>query len=261
MTNNVFFEDLRKTDRFDIVCGSDIGERESQQDAGYIAACDTEVLAVLCDGMGGLSGGSLASRLAIETFLDCYEMSGGASSQKWMPTAVSMADSAVFSMQGQSGERLGAGTTLVAANIKDGCLSWISVGDSRLYLARDGELIQVTNDHNYYFELNQQLQAGVIDRNEYWAKAVDGEALISYIGMGGLTLKDICDEPFPLAAGDTIMLCTDGVYRTIPYERLQEIITEQVDMKRCADCIEADIRAAASFEQDNYSFALIRIKE
>ena len=49
------FVDLRKSNRYDIAFRTGIGRRDMQQDAGYVAACDNEVLAVVCDGMGGMA--------------------------------------------------------------------------------------------------------------------------------------------------------------------------------------------------------------
>jgi len=76
MENSFSFVDLRKSNRYDIAFRMGIGRRDSQQDAGFVAACDNETLAVVCDGMGGLTGGERASKAAIEKFLSEYEREG-----------------------------------------------------------------------------------------------------------------------------------------------------------------------------------------
>lgn len=76
--------------------------------------------------------------------------------------------------------------------------------------------MQITTDHNYFFQLNEMLRNGEIDREQYRIEAQEGEALISYVGMGGLQWKDISRAPFVLRPKDTILICSDGLYRSVP---------------------------------------------
>lgn len=256
MTDNIIFDDLRQKKRYDVCYSSHIGRREEQQDSGYLAVNDNEVVAVLCDGMGGIEGGRIASRVAVDKFVECYGQSNG---QAWMETAADIVDDMVFALKNSEGQRLGAGTTLVAVNVDDSMMSWVSVGDSRVYIIRDEEILQVTTDHNYYLQLNHQLNTGEINKSQYYLECEDGEALISFIGMGGLVLKDVSNEPLNLLRGDTILLCTDGIYRTLSDEIILASIIRNSTAEEIIGEIDSSIMIADKKYQDNYSAIVIRI--
>lgn len=265
MIQNLEFEDLRRNKHFDIACCSEIGRRDSQQDAGYLAANDEEVFAVVCDGMGGISFGEMASKTAVEAMVDAYARSAARNElsvdDSWMRSAVECVDDIVYSLKDKDGARLRAGTTLVSVRIKDNHISWVSVGDSRIYIFRGNELVQVTSDHNYFLQLNQQYECGQISREAYREEARDGEALISYIGMGGLTLIDLNEMKFPLIKDDIILLCTDGVYRSIEDEQLKMLLQHCDSMQKLSEQLNHIIKCRELPDQDNYTYVLIRIRE
>lgn len=106
MKDSFSFVDLRKSNRYDLAFRMGIGMRDTQQDAGYAAACDNEVLAVVCDGMGGLTGGERASEAAVEKFLSEYERGNRVGGSEWMEEAVELADDFVYSLKAPDGPRL-----------------------------------------------------------------------------------------------------------------------------------------------------------
>lgn len=256
------FYDARKTNRYDIACYSGIGARESQQDSGFVAANDDSVFAVVCDGMGGMDGGNLASRTAVDLFTEHYITTDNSTySGLWMQKAIREADKAVFSLCDQQGNRLGAGTTLVAISINQNFICWIASGDSRIYIFRGDEMVRVTTDHNYFYRLEEQLEKGEITKEKYYEEAVNGDALISFLGMGGLTMIDVNEEPIVLKKGDVILLCTDGLYRTMPDEYVKYIIRNSRDMSEVSQIFDRTIRDHFNSRQDNYTFVLIKINE
>lgn len=259
MKDSFSFVDLRKSNRYDLAFRMGIGRRDTQQDTGYAAACDNEVLAVVCDGMGGLTGGERASEAAVEKFLSEYERENRVGSSEWMEEAVELADDFVYSLKAPDGTPLGAGTTLVAVHIIERNMSWVSVGDSRLYIIRAGQMVQITTDHNYFFQLKEMLQNGEIDREKYQVEARDGEALISYAGMGGLQWKDISRVPILLQPKDTLLICSDGLYRSVPDQDILAAICVAEDMENAAGRLEQAIQDAAQPEQDNYTYILIQL--
>lgn len=263
MENNIIFDDLR-TGRgtYDIACLSGIGRRESQQDAAYAAANDEAVFAVICDGMGGIAGGQLASTTAVEAFTEYYQYYNQGSKEgtdgQWMQTAIEAVDDIVYSLKDAEGHRVGAGTTLIAITVNENRLHWVSVGDSRIYLFRGDEMAKVTNDHNYFLKLDQQREEGTISNEQYHTEARKGEALISFVGMGGLLLIDINEDDFYLEPGDTILLCTDGLYRTISENQMFQIIRQERTAKDIVRRFDAMIAERNSSYQDNYTFILIK---
>ena len=259
MDNSIVFDDLRTTPHYDIAGSSGIGKRESQQDSAYVAADDNSVFAVICDGMGGYSGGQDASRAAIESMVGQYALLGDKPvSAQWLRYAAEITDDVVYSLTGPDGRRLHCGTTLVVASIQGDRLSWLSVGDSRIYIVRANEMIQVTSDHNYYLRLIQQLDKGEITQAQYDCEAVKGDALTSFIGMGGLQLIDINETPFQLERGDFILLCSDGLYRSIPEHLIKKIILSNVNANDVVRQYNNQLQKFNNLYQDNYTYVAIR---
>lgn len=263
MGNNIIFDDMRVAHFYDIAYLSGIGMRESQQDYAYAAANDRDVLAVICDGMGGIEGGDLASSTAVEAFTEYYlyysDQMEGQMDFGWLKPAVEFVDDIVYSLKNSDGSRMGAGTTLSAVVINGNHLFWVSVGDSRIYIFRGNEMVQVTNDHNYFYQLEQQLENGQISISKFHEEAQNGEALISYIGMGGIFLMDVGEEGFALQSGDAVFICSDGVYRSVSDADLLEIVSSTPEAGETICSLEKRIKDKAIPWQDNYTGILIKI--
>lgn len=256
---NVVLEDHRIESPFEIVCSSGIGARESQQDTAFSYVDDKQVFAVVCDGMGGASGGALASQTAVEAMMKHFNRSletEGAFVDGWS-RVLEQVDDDIYSLKDETGARLGAGTTLAAVYMTENQLRWLSVGDSHIYVARGNEFVQVTIDHNYYLSLNQQRNRGTISESKYQEESQKGEALISFVGMGGLLLIDENEEGFALAPGDKVLICSDGVYRTIGDKYLQEIICSHSSVGEAGRLCTELIERLQNPYQDNYTLILI----
>lgn len=257
--DNVKFDDLRTGVKYELAWRSNIGKREYQQDSAYLIADDSNVLAIICDGMGGLEGGAIASRIAVNKFAQWYFGNGENFNNKWMKEAIEDADRCVNELTDRHGKRLKAGSTLASICIQGEQAYWISSGDSRIYIFRDNEMVQVTSDHNYFWELNQKLRDGIITKEKYQEEAFSGEALISFVGMGGLNLIDMNEDAFEIQKGDVMLICSDGLYKTVPDEAVQEVIVKARGVEEAANWIEQYIREADYDWQDNYTFILIRM--
>lgn len=206
-----------------------IGRRHEQQDAvkadsDYAFAEEGRGIAVLCDGMGGLSGGERASRLCSDTVYNAFhEMPDGISISQFYAECISRADEAVSALKSDAGTPLNAGTTMVSVVIEDGMLHWASVGDSRIYIQRGGEIACLTHDHNLLMLLNEKVKRGEITQTEADSDPKK-EALISYIGVGGVRYIDRNSRPMELQNGDHIILCSDGLYRTVTEREMAQIV-------------------------------------
>lgn len=199
--------------------GSNIGLRKNNEDCYYInEACG---LLVIADGMGGHEHGQLASRIAVEQFSNLAEgRCPETFSLEELRRLFSQANAAVYTRQKalQSGIM---GTTLTAVLI-DGDQMYVGhVGDSRLYLLRDGELVQLTMDHSYYAELIRQGTENVHVENRQ--KNVLLKALGPEEEVEGQFLQQ------PLMAGDVLLLCTDGLYNFVEQDELQRVLRETAD--------------------------------
>lgn len=245
------------------------GNRKYQQDAVYVtpsrilaANKTTRILAVVCDGMGGMADGGRASQTAIQMMVQGFqrvEKSAQLDIPAFFRQGIRAIDHVIYQFPKENGR--GSGTTMVACIAEDNKLYWASVGDSRIYIIRGEQMWQVTRDHNYRLVLEDMIANGRMTREEAEAQR-QKEALISFLGMGNVNLMDINTTPFTMEYGDTIMLCSDGITKTLPDAQIKRILTD--DAVRPEQKAEALVEAAThinSYSQDNTTAALIHFHE
>lgn len=247
---------------FEVSLKSVIGTREDQQDSAAVRLNYDNGIIVICDGMGGHSGGKLASSIAAEKMAETFNNKPqNADIPATFLNILDILDSEVMNLKNSDGTPMKAGTTLVAAFIEKRIIHWASVGDSRIYIVRGDEIVQVTKDHNYKFRLDNQLTQNKLSLQEYKEKIVDGEALISFIGVGGLELVDINSEPFMLYPDDKVLLTTDGLYKALSNEKILKIISNFSNIKEATDAlIKKAQRTTKGSSLDNTTIAIIKIK-
>lgn len=222
-------------------------------------------LIIVCDGMGGHEGGRLASNAAVNRFILQYK-----SAPKnyeiipFLEECTALANADVLNLKTASGEKLNAGSTLVAVMLDSSRnLYWNSVGDSRLYLFRDGDFAQITQDHNYTTVLLEKLNAGMIDREEFNSENLKGEALISFLGISGSPLVDYNNLPLPLLPGDRLVIMSDGLYKVLPDADILNIVNNFSNVNETAMALEIKAEKTATkngISRDNTTIAVLKIK-
>lgn len=192
---------------------SDIGlVRETNEDS-YI--CDPPHLFIVADGMGGHVAGEIASKLAIST-VNAYiqEHVGKDNLEILLKDAIIQANTSIYQMALSKEEFSGMGTTVTASYIDGDIIYWGHVGDSRMYLLRNGKLNQLTNDHSLVWEL---VQSGNITRDEAYVhpkrnlltRAVGTSCLIT-VDTGFVQWKP----------GDIVLMCTDGLTNMVSEQNI-----------------------------------------
>lgn len=119
-------------------------------------------------------------------------------------------------------------------------LHWFSVGDSRLYLSRGWQLHCLTRDHNYAAVLEEKKKEGPVAEAWYRQEAKKGEWLTSYLGMGIAEEFGYGSLFFPEEAREKLLLCTDGLYKTLDHGELAGILQS----KRSMESISCGLRDA-----------------
>lgn len=235
----------------------DIGRRDYQQDSfGQTAVLrNTGILAVLADGMGGLSGGERVSQKIVMEALTFGSTLQANQVPTALPGMVAGINRAVNQMLGPKGLYT-SGSTVVSALITGNALRWISVGDSRIYLYRDGQLSQLSRDH----DLLQDWMPDILEGKRSMAEALrdpDGRKLTSFIGMGELRHVDYNRTPIPLLPGDRVLLMSDGVYGTVSDAEMAAILRDCGSVQLAASHIGQRIMGAALPYQDNYTLIVL----
>lgn len=249
---------------FDFSIISVIGDRTEQQDSFGYSLKNNEGIIVLCDGMGGHEGGRAASNIAVNCFISDYETEYPSSNtDKLLIDCVTKCDKKIASLTDPDGKLLRAGSTAVALIIKEKELYWCSVGDSRAYLLRNSEFVQLTQDQNYRTVLNEKLKAGVIRESEYYEELKRGEALISYLGIGNLSLIDYNSSPLKLESKDKLIIMSDGLYKLVPDEEMQRVIENFKNKSDALQALDMKAKKAAKgnrISRDNMTIAIVEMK-
>lgn len=259
----------RKVPELHTLMFTDTGNRQYQQDAVYISKSRilaankrTRVLGIVCDGMGGMADGGKASQTAIQMMVQGFqqiERLPAVDIPAFFRRGIVAVDQAICQFPKENGK--GSGTTMVAVIAEDNKLYWASVGDSRIYIVRGTSMKQVTRDHNYWMRLQEMVAAGQMTMEEAMGKR-QKEALISFLGIGNVSLMDINTEPFEMQPGDTVMLCSDGITKTLSDEQIRKIITD--DIVSLEEKARTLVRAAVTnntHSQDNTSVAILQYRE
>ena len=257
--HNIVTERMYPIPSAQVYASSIMGTRKYQQDAYGCIDTPLGTLAAVCDGMGGLAGGERASALGINTLLKDYICSGRGDILGFFDEVVKKIDRGVVNLKDENGRHLGAGTTLVAVHIKSGIMHWVSVGDSKIYLVRDGGMLCLVREHNYRLMLNEMYLKGEINLEQYRAEEPKAEALISYLGIGDVSLIDESEDPLQLRPDDIILLCSDGLYKSLTEQQILAILQDNwFDLQRAADELTAAALEYAVRGQDNTTVVIVR---
>lgn len=249
---------------FDFGVHSIIGTREYQQDYAGLVIKEDGLSGIICDGMGGLAGGDIASKEAVKLFLSDYmNMDHEPPVSDFFCHEADRLDALVTGLRDPKGSLLKSGSTVVSVIIEHTRLYWMSVGDSRIYILRQDTILQVTTDHNYLTELNEELMKGNISSEAYEKEISDRqtEALISFLGMDGLKRIDYNKRPFQLEKDDLILLCSDGLYKSLEEDQILALLKDnkvnsQVTAKRLANMALEQAKRG----QDNTTVLVIHYK-
>jgi len=234
-----------------------LGKRKEQQDYKIVYENGNKLLLVVCDGIGGLEKGAEASRLAAETLKALYVLNNTPLPMFFRSVADTVNEK-VRMLNVSGGSKATAGTTMVSVIIEDDKLYWWSIGDSRIYLFRDGEMIQVTQDDNYENKLKRLLKEKEISQEIYNEEIKKGAALISFLGKSEITSINTSKIGFDLRVGDKILMTSDGLYKSMPEERIKDIILSGCSVMDAATILENLVKDIAG---DNTTFIIAeRIK-
>lgn len=194
--------------KIDVAALTDVGCVRTNNEDGYGYDLASRIF-VVCDGMGGMAAGEVASATAVKELVENFSQDAGgeATTEDRLYRAILSANQQVYQLAQTSEELRGMGTTLVAACIDGRRLLIGNVGDSRAYFLRGGVCAQITNDHSF---LAEQVRKGAMNIEE--AKASPLQSVITRaIGTTDTVEPDIFTGD--LEAGDIVLLTSDGLTR------------------------------------------------
>lgn len=238
---------------------ADLGRnRESQEDAyGFKlpanltwAEHNDGLLFVVADGVGGEKAGDLASRTAVQTIIKQY-YDGKAPGAAGLRGAIQAANQRILE-QAQSALYAGMATTVVCALIRNGELIIAHAGDSRAYLYRRGELIQLTRDHSW---VEDQVQRGRMTPEEA-AHSPHRHMITRSLGRRADFEPEVARRGY-VQGGDRILLCTDGLHDAVSEDQLLRAMNHGHAGETCDNLVELALECNSA---DNITALVIDIR-
>lgn len=210
-------------------------------------------LAIVADGMGGHTSGEVASSIAIDTISEAYYKKVK-DPIKALQSASSKANNLIW-QTAKSDEKLkGMGTTCTAVAITGDKLNILHIGDSRAYLYKKGELIQLSDDHTYVQEL---IKSGEITPDEA-RNHPDNNILTKSLGTAKDRKCDVFLSQHAFEPSDKLLLCSDGLYEYFSEEELSQYLS-QPDLKLIAEELKEIVLDQGA--HDNFSILLVESRE
>lgn len=197
--------------RFSVYQVSRKGGRETNEDRMGYCYTRNAGLFLLADGMGGHPEGEIAAQLSLQVIAALFQKEARpeiADPRAFLASAVLAAHRQILRYAADKGMLDSPRTTLVAALIQDGSVTWVHCGDSRLYMVRDGEMLARTRDHSY---LEQRQDEVPLTRS---GEKINRNILFTCLGSPAAPVFDITG-PVSLQQGDKILLCSDGLWSSL----------------------------------------------
>jgi PPM family protein phosphatase len=242
---------------------------------------------VLCDGMGGQAAGEVASKMAVDTLLEYFRaearpqmpseraqskevgidkdataaiepgtsklpamVSAGSGS---LADAIHLANTRIYNAGQTENGRSGMGSTIVAALLRGNSLAIANVGDSRIYLIRQGSIEQLTEDHSLVME---QVRLGYITREQAETSDLQN-VILRALGSEAEVQPDV--EDLVAVTGDLILLTSDGLTRYVRDQEILGMVTRSASLQ--AACTQLITAAKDRGGDDNVTCLLIRMVE
>ncbi len=228
--------------------------RKSNEDA---IGLSVPGLYVLADGMGGYEGGQIASTLAVETVTAYWtQKAEDKATEDLLKEAILRANEAILARKKEEEGLCSMGTTLLVAALSGNQLFWAHVGDSRLYMWKEGVLSQITVDHSYVMELVEQ---GKLTKEAMRFHPRKNE-ITRAVGIDSLLKVDT--GHLPAEEGSLFLLCSDGLTGMISDEDIHALVTASPrDSEEALEALGKALmeKVYEAGARDNVSFILVQI--
>lgn len=242
------------------VMTSFIGGRAENQDTCGSTETSRGLLVVVCDGMGGGPAGKTASSLAVATIFAYFQNTELSEEEKtaddatFLRAAVCKANKALRDKIAEAPACDGMGTTVVAVLLKDGKATIAHVGDSRVYQLRKRKFVFRTADHSLVAEM---VRSGKLNEEQARTSA-NSNIITRALGVKDEVEVDIDSETYQ--KGDRFVLCTDGVWGSMPQNDLVKMFTEDKSIDTTVSKVNAAVENAGrdkGGKHDNYTQIIV----
>ncbi len=232
------------------------GDRRINQDRVISIEADGTILLGLADGMGGHPKGEVAAQILIDTCKSFFHRTPKPihSPREFLHRLLQKAHENVTAFGLDHNPPIKPRTTAVVALIQEGMVRWAHAGDSRLYLFRNSEVLQRTVDHSYVQHLENQ---GIISSDKL--RSHPQRNYVTRCLGGNISSPEITvNKAVRLKDGDTIMLCSDGLWSRSEEGEMASLISNEKSLNRAVETLVHRAAEIASPESDNVTALALR---
>lgn len=255
--------------RYDVASGISQGARDYQEDAittDFPVGAEAGFV-VLADGMGGHAAGDVAAKIVLtevysELKFHFADVEGfEAKAPEILLNVTDLANETLRQFTRVHADMVGMGATLVVPCLIENRLWWISVGDSPLFLFRDGRLSQLNEDHSLAPQIDSLVKSGQIDARTA-AFHPDRNSLLSVLTGKKIPKIDCPKSPLEMKAGDIVVCSSDGL-QFLSNERIAKVLSKyrKTRSTEIAERLLDELGRLADPDQDNASFAIIKVND
>jgi PPM family protein phosphatase len=255
--------------RYDVASGISQGARDYQEDAittDFPVGAEAGFV-VLADGMGGHAAGDVASKIVLtEVYSELkFQFADVSAFEARAPEILrNVADFANETLRQHADshpETDGMGATLVVPALVENRLWWISVGDSPLFLYRNGRLTQLNEDHSMGPQIDFMAKTGLIDP-ETAKDHPDRNCLVSVLMGSRISKIDCPTKPFEMKAGDIVVCSSDGL-QFLTNAQIERVLGKYRKNRstEIAERLLEEINKLDDPDQDNISFTIIKVND
>ncbi len=253
--------------RFQAASAIFLGKRDNQEDSlvtDFAIGGDMGFV-VLSDGMGGHNAGDIASKVVVtEVFSELKLQSGNqtnfsANISTILRDAAEAANSCVREIADGAPSTKGMGATLIVPVFVGDQLFWISIGDSPLFLFRDGQLSQLNEDHSFAPQIDYMVRSGMLTES-VGREHPDRNCLTSVLAGQKITKVDCPLAPTQLHDGDIVVVASDGL-QYLSRAEIEDVLVNKKSFSSelIAESLIDEIKALDAPDQDNVSLSVIKI--
>jgi len=245
---------------------TDVGKkRKGNEDSVFVNP--EQSLFVVADGMGGHAAGEVASRVAVEAINEFVCLTSGDEDITWpfgldenvsfdgnrLKSAIQYANRKVLEATRERKEYLGMATTVVAVLVDRDAANLAHVGDSRVYLVRQGALTQLTSDHSW---VNEQLESGILSPDQ--ARSHPLRNVVTR-ALGGKPELSVDLQEHKAQPGDVLLLCSDGLTTMVPDDDILKVVGDASgDIEAAARALVEEANGRGG--EDNITVLLIKFE-
>ena len=239
-----------------VAARTDVGMVRSGNEDNFFAEADpARGIFIVADGMGGHAAGEVASEMAVQIVareLAAVHDVREADSQQRVMSALVAANHAIYERMLSESDKQGMGTTVSSLVLSHGHYLIGQVGDSRVYMLRDGLLSQLTKDHSY---VQEQVDAGFLTPEQARYHPYSN-VITRCVGAGEAVQPDVYTGE--LCVGDVLLVASDGLTGMVDDRRLQQLLLARSTPARIVDALIADANGRGGL--DNVTAIVIRVE-